>query len=42
MKKEWNVPALEVLNVSMTMAGPGNERVDLFQADPDETVHHTS
>jgi hypothetical protein len=42
MKKEWNAPNLEVLNVSMTMAGPGNARPDGVQPDPDENVHHTS
>lgn len=42
MKKEWTVPALEVLDVKMTMAGPGNAKPDAFQPDPDELVHYTS
>lgn len=39
MKKEWSVPTLEVLNVNMTMAGPGSAIPDAFQPDPDEMVN---
>lgn len=42
MKKEWNAPTLEVLPVSMTMAGPGAATPDAVQPDPDETVNYTS
>ncbi len=35
MKKEWKGPQLEVLNVSMTMAGPGIKTPDAVQPDPD-------
>jgi len=28
MKKEWQAPTLEVLDVSMTMSGIGSTRVD--------------
>ena len=41
MKKEWNAPQLEVLNVSQTMAGPGNNIPDGVQPDPDEAVHYS-
>ncbi|AJS59972.1 paeninodin family lasso peptide [Paenibacillus sp. IHBB 10380] len=41
MKKEWNVPALEVLSINMTMAGPGDSRPDGVQPDPDESVHYS-
>ncbi|GIO99068.1 paeninodin family lasso peptide [Paenibacillus sp. FSL W8-0187] len=39
MKKEWSVPALEVLDIKMTMAGPGSAIPDAVQPDPDEMVH---
>ncbi|CAM3960551.1 MULTISPECIES: paeninodin family lasso peptide [Bacillaceae] len=44
MKKVWKRPELEVLNVRMTMAGPGLTIADAVQPDPDEpdTVHHDS
>ncbi|MEX3618250.1 MULTISPECIES: paeninodin family lasso peptide [Bacillales] len=42
MKKEWSVPALEVLDIKMTMAGPGQSIPDAFQPDPDDPVHYTS
>ncbi|WP_249896758.1 paeninodin family lasso peptide [Paenibacillus sp. PK3_47] len=41
MKKEYSKPALEVLDVKMTMAGPGFAIADSFQNDPDETVHYS-
>lgn len=41
MKKEWSVPALEVLDMNMTMAGPGNTIPDGVQPDPDETIHYS-
>lgn len=39
MKKEWKTPELQVLNVSMTMAGPGIKTPDASQPDVDEMVH---
>lgn len=39
MKKQWQKPELEVLNVSLTMAGPGIKTPDAVQPDGDETVH---
>ncbi|MEA3573918.1 paeninodin family lasso peptide [Peribacillus frigoritolerans] len=39
MKKEWQTPKLEVLNINMTMAGPGITIPDSVQNDPDEMVH---
>ncbi|MBP1949025.1 paeninodin family lasso peptide [Virgibacillus litoralis] len=30
MKKVWKQPVLEVLDVSMTLNGPGNENADCF------------
>lgn len=41
MKKEYSKPALEVLDVKMTMAGPGLAIADSFQDDPDEIVHYS-
>ncbi|WP_430509954.1 paeninodin family lasso peptide [Gottfriedia solisilvae] len=41
MKKEWQKPELEVLNVGMTMGGPGIKIPDDVQNDPDEMVHHS-
>ncbi|MGG7620203.1 paeninodin family lasso peptide [Bacillus coreaensis] len=41
MKKEWKAPQLEVLNVSMTMAGPGIKTPDTVQPDQDEMVHYS-
>lgn len=38
-KKVWNQPALEVLNVNMTMAGPGIKTPDAVQPDPDAHNH---
>ena len=38
LKKEWQKPELEVLNISMTMAGPGVRFVDAIYTDPDETA----
>ncbi|MCU6710283.1 paeninodin family lasso peptide [Paenibacillus sp. J5C_2022] len=34
-KKAWKQPQLEVLDVHMTMAGPGIRTPDEFQPDPD-------
>ncbi|MEH7545748.1 MULTISPECIES: paeninodin family lasso peptide [Bacillaceae] len=33
MKKVWNKPELQVLNVSITMAGPGHRYPDAVQPD---------
>ncbi|MHA6533901.1 paeninodin family lasso peptide [Paenibacillus sp. BAC0078] len=41
MKKEYSKPELEVLDVKMTMAGPGVAIVDSFQDDPDEIQHYS-
>ncbi|MFJ8064749.1 paeninodin family lasso peptide [Psychrobacillus sp. NPDC096426] len=41
MKKSWNAPELEVLSVTMTMAGPGFSIEDDFQNDPDEPDHYS-
>ncbi|AIQ39329.1 paeninodin family lasso peptide [Paenibacillus sp. FSL R7-0297] len=41
MKKEYSKPALEVLDVKMTMAGPGIAIADSFQSDPEEIVNHS-
>lgn len=41
MKKEYNTPSLEVLDINMTMAGPGERIADSFQADPTEVVHYS-
>ncbi|MHA6485256.1 paeninodin family lasso peptide [Paenibacillus sp. strain BS8-2] len=39
VKKAWQQPGLEVLNVNMTMAGPGIAKPDAFQPDPDADEH---
>lgn len=36
MKKNWEEPKLEVLNVNMTMQGPGIRDVDFTYEDDDE------
>jgi hypothetical protein len=41
MKKVWQEPALEVLDINMTMAGPGIKAPDALQTDPDEEVHYS-
>ncbi|WP_019383188.1 paeninodin family lasso peptide [Cytobacillus oceanisediminis] len=41
MKKQWQKPELEVLNINMTMAGPGIKTPDAVQPDQDETVHYS-
>ncbi|MGM0874206.1 MAG: paeninodin family lasso peptide [Bacillota bacterium] len=41
MKKEWQTPELEVLNINMTMAGPGLKTPDAVQPDIDEVVHYS-
>ncbi|WP_410513570.1 paeninodin family lasso peptide [Paenibacillus sp. BR2-3] len=41
MKKEYSKPSLEVLNVNMTMLGPGKAKPDAIQPDPDEPVNYS-
>lgn len=41
MKKEWKQPVLEVLNINMTMAGPGHKTPDAVQPDPDDPVKYS-
>lgn len=41
MKKEWKKPELEVLNINMTMAGPGKKFPDAVQPDIDEVIHYS-
>ncbi|WP_369900582.1 paeninodin family lasso peptide [Bacillus manliponensis] len=43
MKKQWGKPELEILNIHMTMAGPGLRIVDADQNDPDpeDADHHS-
>jgi len=36
VKKEWQKPELEVLDINMTMAGPGLRYDDQYNDDPDE------
>ncbi|MCS0826142.1 paeninodin family lasso peptide [Cytobacillus firmus] len=43
MKKQWQPPVLEELNIKMTMAGPGLRIEDAEQNDPDsEDADHYS
>ncbi|RLL42774.1 paeninodin family lasso peptide [Oceanobacillus piezotolerans] len=39
MKRTWNRPKLEILDVSMTMNGPGNANADCF--DVSDGKHET-
>ncbi|MDQ0859294.1 paeninodin family lasso peptide [Bacillus sp. V2I10] len=39
--KSWQTPELEVLDVSLTMAGPGIKTPDAVQPDVDETIHYS-
>jgi hypothetical protein len=39
MKKTWDAPTLETLDVNMTMAGPGIATPDAVQPDPDAHEH---
>ncbi|WP_142332979.1 paeninodin family lasso peptide [Bacillus sp. AFS073361] len=41
MKKEWQKPELEILNINMTMLGANNGGIDLTVRDPfdGEEVH---
>lgn len=39
MKKTWSTPVLDVLDISMTMNGPGNANADCF--DVSEGKHET-
>ncbi|MEI4828879.1 paeninodin family lasso peptide [Bacillus sp. FJAT-53711] len=43
MKKDWQKPELEVLDINMTMAGPGKKIVDQVFEDEDERgeLHHS-
>ncbi|MEH7302881.1 paeninodin family lasso peptide [Neobacillus drentensis] len=43
MKKNWQAPTLEVLDIKMTMAGPGIAIVDQVYEDEDErgALHHS-
>lgn len=37
-KQEWKQPALDVLDVNMTAAGPGKGVLDRYQPDRDDPV----
>lgn len=41
MKIDWKTPELQVLNVNLTMAGPGHKIPDAVQPDPDDPVHYS-
>ncbi|WP_226655154.1 paeninodin family lasso peptide [Alkalihalobacillus hwajinpoensis] len=40
MKKAWTKPSLEVLDVRMTMNGPGNANPDCFDASEGRQENH--
>ncbi len=40
MKKAWTTPSLEVLDVRMTMNGPGNANPDCFDASEGRQENH--
>ena len=39
MKRNWQKPELEILELKMTMAGPGIRTPDDVQPDPDAMEH---
>ncbi|MFM9276966.1 paeninodin family lasso peptide [Paenibacillus jiagnxiensis] len=41
MKKTWETPEMEVLNVKMTLAGPGKKTPDAVQPDEDDPVQYS-
>ncbi|MBO0962186.1 paeninodin family lasso peptide [Neobacillus sp. MM2021_6] len=41
MKKQWKMPTLEVLDISMTMNGPGNANADCFDVSDGLQETHT-
>jgi hypothetical protein len=40
-KKTWVKPEIEVLDVKLTMAGPGVTKPDSVQPDVDEVIHYS-
>lgn len=40
MKRTWEKPMLEVLDVSMTMNGPGNANADCFDVSDGREENH--
>lgn len=40
MKRDWKVPILEVLDISMTMNGPGNANADCFDVSDGKVENH--
>lgn len=40
-KKAWETPILDILDINLTMAGPGTLKPDAIQSDPDEIVNFT-
>ncbi|MEK5361880.1 paeninodin family lasso peptide [Peribacillus castrilensis] len=44
MKKEWEKPVLDVLDINMTMLGSSNGGVDFYAKDPfdgEEAILHS-
>lgn len=41
MKKVWQKPTLEVLDIEKTMCGPGLRWDDAEKCDPDEHCHYS-
>lgn len=39
MKKEWKIPELEVLDINLTLNGPGNANADCY--DVSDGLHET-
>ncbi|MFD1707981.1 paeninodin family lasso peptide [Siminovitchia sediminis] len=40
MKRNWRLPELEILDISMTMNGPGNANADCFDVSDGKTETH--
>lgn len=40
MKREWKIPTVEVLDISMTMNGPGNANADCFDVSDGRNETH--
>ncbi|WP_135122130.1 paeninodin family lasso peptide [Jeotgalibacillus proteolyticus] len=40
MKKQWKAPVVDVLDISMTMNGPGNANADCFDVSDGKSETH--
>ncbi|MEK3885881.1 paeninodin family lasso peptide [Bacillus sp. FSL K6-3431] len=40
MKRQWKVPVLDILDINMTMNGPGNANADCFDVSEGKNETH--